>query len=77
MEFDNSEDLRKAPPDVVKAKKDEMTKIFKNIKTFVAEPPSSEAASTWIAHELNTSDKLPVPENGAELTPNSNSNAAR
>jgi hypothetical protein len=77
MEFDNSEDLRKAPPDVVKAKKDEMTKIFKNIKTFVAEPPSSEAASTWIAHELNTSDKLPVPENGVELTPNSNSNAAR
>ena len=32
MEFDNSEDLRNAPPEVVKAKKDEMLQMFAKIK---------------------------------------------
>ena len=32
MEFDNSEDLRKAEPEVVKAKKEEMTSLFKTIQ---------------------------------------------
>ena len=77
MEFDNSQDLRQAPPDVVKAKKDEMLELFKNVKAFVAEPPSSEAASMWVAHELDVSDKLPVPKGGAELTPHPSSNAAQ
>jgi predicted ABC-type ATPase len=63
VEFDNSEDLRAAAPDVVKAKKDEMTELFKNVQQFVADPPKSEAASLWVAHELDLSDKLPVPNN--------------
>ena len=76
VEFDNSEDLRAAAPDVVKAKKDEMTALFKNVQQFVAEPPKSEAASLWVAHELDLSDKLPVPKEGAEMPPHPGSGAA-
>ena len=76
VEFDNSEDLRAAAPDVVKAKKDEMTELFKNIQQFVADPPKSEAASLWVAHELDLSDKLPVPKEGAEMPPHPGSGAA-
>ena len=77
MEFDNSEDLRQAPPEVVKAKKDEMLQLFKNIQQFVSEPPSSEAASLWVAHEMDVNDKLPIPKDGAEMTPHADSNAAQ
>jgi len=77
MEFDNSEDLRQASPEVVKAKKDEMLSLFKNIQKFVSEPPQSEAASMWVAHEMDVSDKLPIPKDGAEMTPHADSNAAQ
>jgi hypothetical protein len=77
MEFDNSEDLRQAPPEVVKAKKDEMMQLFKNIQQFVSEPPSSEAASLWVAHEMDVKDRLPIPKDGAEMTPHADSNAAQ
>ena len=76
VEFDNSEDLRNASPDVVKAKKDEMTELYKGVQKFVAEPPKSEAASLWVAHELDLSDKLPVPKEGAEMAPHPSSQAA-
>ena len=75
-EFDNSQDLRQAPPEVVKQKKDEMLELFKNMQQFVSEPPSSEAASMWIAHEMDVNDRLPVPEGGAEQTPHPESAAA-
>jgi len=74
-EFDNSEDLRTATPDVVKAKKDEMLNLYKGVQQFVAEPPKSEAASLWVAHELDLSDKLPVPKEGAEQAPHPSSAA--
>ena len=77
MEFDNSEDLRQAPPEVVKAKKDEMLQLFKNIQQFVTEPPASEAASMWVAHEMAEKDSLPVPKDGAEMTPHPESGAAQ
>ena len=77
MEFDNSEDLRQAPPEVVKAKKDEMTQLFKNVQQFVSEPPQSEAASMWIAHQMSEKDTLPIPKDGAEMTPHQDSNAAQ
>jgi dephospho-CoA kinase len=48
VEFDNSEDLRNAPPEVVKAKKDEMLNLYKGVQQFIAEPPKSEAASLWV-----------------------------
>lgn len=74
VEFDNSEDLRNAAPEVVKAKKDEMLDIFKNIQQFVKSPPKNEQAKTWISGELAAKDTLPVPKKGTELAmPHSNS----
>jgi predicted ABC-type ATPase len=75
-EFDNSEDLRNAPPEVVKQKKEEMTEIFKAMKEFVSTPPENETASMWIAHQMSEKDTLPVPKDGAEMTPHPNSQAA-
>lgn len=60
IEFDNSEDLRQASPDVVKAKKDEMRQIYKEIQKFVAAPPKSENAKNWIATELGQKDTAPI-----------------
>ena len=77
MEFDNSEDLRQASPEVVKAKKDEMLQLFKNVQQFVTEPPHSEAASLWVAHEMDVNDKLPIPKDGAEMTPHPDSGSAQ
>ena len=76
MEFDNSEDLRQAPPEVVKAKKDEMLQMFTKIKEFVAKPPENPVASAWVAMELQKKDTLPVPKDGAEQTPHADSGAA-
>ena len=76
VEFDNSEDLRNASPDVVKAKKDEMLNLYKGVQQFVAEPPKSEAASLWVAHQIDLSDKLPVPKEGAEMPPHPSSQAS-
>ena len=42
MEFDNSEDLRQAPPEVVKAKQDELMQLYKNVQNFIAQAPQSE-----------------------------------
>jgi hypothetical protein len=75
-EFDNSEDLRQAPPEVVKAKKDEMLQLYKNIQQFVSAPPQSEAASMWVAHEMDKKDTLPIPKDGAEMVPHPDSGAA-
>jgi predicted ABC-type ATPase/peroxiredoxin family protein len=68
IEFDNSEDLRSADPEVVKAKKDEMTNIFKKIQEFVKAPPKNEQAKQWVAGELAKKDTLPVSKKGAELS---------
>jgi hypothetical protein len=76
MEFDNSEDLRNAPPEVVKAKKDEMLQMFTRIKEFVSAPPKNPIASSWVAMELQKKDTLPVPKDGAEQTPHPDSGAA-
>ena len=76
VEFDNSEDLRTAPPEIVKAKKEEMLSLFKNVKAFVSEPSSSEKAQEWIAGEMQKKDVLPVDKNAAEKTPHPDSMAA-
>lgn len=76
MEFDNSEDLRTAPPEVVKAKKEEMLQLFTNVKNFVAVKPSSDAAKQWIAGELDKKDTLKVPKGGAEKVAHPDSGAA-
>lgn len=59
-EFDNSEDLRQASPEVVQQKKEEMLNIYRNIKSFVEKPPQQENAKNWIAQELQSKDNLKV-----------------
>ena len=76
MEFDNSEDLRQAPPEVVKAKKEEMLQLFTNVKNFVAAKPTSDSAKEWIASELDKKDTLKVPKGGAEKVAHPDSGAA-
>jgi hypothetical protein len=76
MEFDNSEDLRTAPPEVVKAKKDEMLQMYTRIREFVAKPPENPIAAAWVAMELQKKDTLAVPKDGAEQTPHPDSAAA-
>ena len=76
MEFDNSEDLRQAPPEVVKAKKDEMLQMFAKIKDFVSTPPKNSIADAWVAMELQKKDKSSIPKDGAEQTPHPDSGAA-
>ena len=76
MEFDNSEDLRQAPPEVVKAKKEEMLQLFTNVKNFVAAKPTSDAANQWIAGEMDKKDTLKVPKGGAEKVAHPDSGAA-
>jgi hypothetical protein len=66
VEFDNSEDLRNAPPEVVKAKKEEMDNIFKTVQKFVQAPPKNEQAKAWVAGELQKKDTLPIPKKGTE-----------
>jgi predicted kinase len=60
VEFDNSEDLRSAPPEVVDAKTKEMQGIFKNIQKFVAAAPKNDQSKQWIANELGKKDTAPV-----------------
>ena len=60
VEFDNSEDLRTAPPEVVDAKTKELDGIFKNIQKFVNKPPKNEDAKGWIATELGKKDTAPI-----------------
>ena len=76
MEFDNSEDLRTAPPEVVNAKKEEMLQMFSRIKEFVSVPPKNPMADSWVAMELQKKDTLAIPKDGAEQTPHSDSGAA-
>jgi hypothetical protein len=62
VEFDNSQDLRQAPPEVVKQKKDEMLQIFKSVKEFTSTPPQNPKAQEWIANELHKKDRLGAPK---------------
>jgi predicted ABC-type ATPase len=56
VEYDNSDDLRKAPPELVKAKEDELLGIFKGMQKFVSAKPGTTKASDWIAKELEKKD---------------------
>lgn len=76
MEFDNSEDLRNADPDTVKAKKMEMMELFKNVQEFIAKPPKNPAAEEWVAAELEKKDTYKVPKNGVEQVPPSDDSAS-
>ena len=60
VEFDNSEDLRTAAPEVVEAKTKELDGIFKNMQKFVGKPPKNDLAKGWIATELGKKDTAPI-----------------
>ncbi len=75
MEFDNSEDLRSADPEVVREKKQELLQLFKQVKDFVVAPPQSPEAQFWVANELDKKDTLEVPKDGAEMVPHSDNKA--
>jgi predicted kinase len=60
VEFDNSEDLRTAAPEVVEAKTKELDGIFKNMQKFVSKPPKNDDAKGWIATELSKKDTAPI-----------------
>ena len=66
VEFDNSEDLRSAHPDVVKSKKDELLSLYKNFQKFVSKPPKNDKAKEWVGGQLGKKDTLPVPKKGQE-----------
>jgi hypothetical protein len=75
-EFDNSEDLRSADPQLVKDKKQELLQLFTGFKEFVSSPPQSQEAQFWTANELDKKDTLPVPKDGVEQLPPSGDTAA-
>jgi hypothetical protein len=75
VEFDNSEDLRSAHPEIVKAKKEEMLNIYKGVQKFIKTPPKAPQAKDWIGQELEKSDKLPV-NTKVDSMPHSDSGAA-
>lgn len=75
VEFDNSEDLRSAHPDIVKAKKEELLNIFKGVQKFIKTPPKADSAKEWIGQELEKSDSLPV-NTKVDAMPHPNSGAA-
>jgi hypothetical protein len=76
MEFDNSEDLRNADPDTVKAKKMELLQLFKGVQQFVAQPPQTPEAQEWIANEMQKVDRGPKPDDGVEKVPPHDSESA-
>ena len=74
-EFDNSEDLRKARPEVVEQKEKEMLGIYKDIQKFVAKPPKSDSSKEWIATELQKKDTQKI-DRKVEVVPHEGSKAA-
>jgi len=51
-EYDNSEDHKTAPPEVVQQKEEELADLHKTIKKFTQAPPAHPAAQQWIAKSL-------------------------
>ena len=76
IEFDNSEDLRSAHPDIVKAKKKELLDIYKQFQKFVSTPPKSKQAKEWVAAELEKKDTLNVSKKDMGTSPHPDSKAA-
>lgn len=74
-EFDNSEDLRTASPEVKQQKEGEILQLFKDIQKFVNKPPKNQNAKEWIASELSKKDTGNV-DTKREVTPHKGSAAA-
>jgi hypothetical protein len=59
-EFDNSEDLRVARPEIVQAKKEELLNLYKGVQKFMKAPPKADQAKEWVANELQKKDAMPI-----------------
>ena len=66
VEFDNSEDLTNAQPEVIASKKQELLDIFKQMQKFVGKAPKNDVSKEWIGKELSKKDTLPVPKTNVE-----------
>lgn len=74
VEFDNSEDLRTAPPEIIQQKQDEMMNLYKNVEKFIKQPPKNPSATSWVASELDKKDTLPIKKD-KEVVPHAGSAA--
>jgi hypothetical protein len=59
-EFDNSEDLRVARPEIVQAKKEELLNLYKGVQKFMKAAPKADQAKEWVANELQKKDAMPI-----------------
>lgn len=83
IEFDNSEDLRSADPEIVKQKTDELNKIWKQMNKFTGTSPKHELSQGWIGSQKSAADTAGVPKTspdtgkvqGASDTPSKKSGA--
>lgn len=75
-EFDNSEDLRSARPEVREQKEKELLELFKKTQKFVNKPPKNDMSKEWIANELEKKDTQPIPKGETGLQPHPDSGAA-
>jgi predicted 3-demethylubiquinone-9 3-methyltransferase (glyoxalase superfamily) len=76
-EIDNSEDLRKADPQVRASKEKEFIELYKNINKFIAKPPKNDVSKEWIASELQKKDTAPIPKGESSIEPHPDSGAAQ
>jgi len=74
-EFDNSEDLRTARPEIVQQKKQEMLDLYKSVQKFVTKPPKNDVSKEWIANELQKADVQKI-DTKKEVAPHEGSKAA-
>lgn len=73
-EVDNSEDLKKAPPEVVKQKEEEFNSIWKEHQKFVNTPVKNDVAKDWINKELEKKKRKPLSIR-TDVQPHPDSNA--
>jgi hypothetical protein len=74
-EFDNSEDLRVARPEIVQAKKEELLNLYKGIQKFIKAPPKTDQSKEWVANELQKKDTMPI-DKKTDAMPHPNSAAS-
>ena len=74
-EFDNSEDLRVARPEIVQAKKDELLNLYKGVQKFMKAPPKADQAKEWVANELQKKDTMLISKK-TDAMPHPNSAAS-
>ena len=75
-EFDNTQDLRDASPELIKSKKDELTDLHDHIGEFVNTPSESPKSQKWIEKELEN-EKTPIPRKGSEKLPHPKTNSSQ